>query len=874
MQIELATGTVTFLFTDIQGSTPLWEQMPEEMQASVAQHHTILRQAIESNGGTVYQIIGDGFQASFRLASEGLSAALAAQRALQLAEWYVTGPLKVRMGLHTGQAELDRLGNAPYEVSHTLNRAGRVMSAGHGGQILLSQETADLVARQLPREVTLKDLGEYRLKGMTIPEHLYQVVAPDLPSSFPPLATAIAHPNNLPVQLTSFIGREADIAAVCARLQNPGLRLLTITGVGGSGKTRLAIRVGQELLEEYPEGIYFVNLTPLRESTLVVAAVARIFSLHATSSHTIMEVLCEFLFYKKMLLILDNFEQVISSGPDLNLLLAAAPGVKLLVTSRELLRISGEHNYPLSPFMLPSLQDAQEIESLSQNEAIRLFVERARSVQPEFYLSLGNATPVIEICRRLDGLPLAIELAAARVRLLTPQNMLEQFSSRLKLLVGGARDLPVRHQTMRLAIEWSYDLLSEPEKALFCRLGVFAGGCTLEAADAVCKSTMDILEGIESLLYKNLLRRTEMNGQTRFWMYETIREFALEQLDASHDSLETHRAMAHYFSKSDFLNNLKGMERELDNLRAVLRWSIDSGEARAGLLIAGQPYFWNKHAAEGRRWLKELLDSPGAREPTEDRMNGLGGALALAFFDGDLEATEAYLREAFVLARALQLERHPAFNMFHFMRGWLEFCYGHYPAAAQEFQIYYQKQVESSGKDSTAYVCHGLAACELMTGNLTKAREYYQAAVDICQRTNDKVGICESKARLAFTVLEEGHLDEAEQLLRESIQVAHEIGYDVMNYVFLRGIGRVAWKRGQVERAVRLYGTAEQVGILQGSTQEFAELELLSKRYLDEMRQQTDPAVFERAWKAGRSMTPGQAIEYALNEKLNKESAS
>jgi predicted ATPase/class 3 adenylate cyclase len=863
----LPTGTVTFLFTDIQGSTPLWEREPEKMAEALQMHNATLRQAIEANGGIVFKTVGDAYQATFPTALQALRAALDGQRALHAASWNELGELKVRMGLHTGEATLDP-GGDEYAVSHTKNRVGRIHSIAHGGQILLSQETADLVLRQLPEGVTLKDLGEHRLKGMQWLEHLYQVRVPGLPQEFPPLATPITHPNNLPVQLTSFIGRETDIDAVCARLQDSALHLLTISGVGGSGKTRLAIRVGQELLEEYSDGVFFVNLAPLHEHTLVITTIAQIFSLHATLSCSIADVLNEYLSTKKILLILDNFEQVVAAGPELNLLLAAAPGVKLLVTSRELLRISGEQNYPLAPFLLPSLQNAQEIALLSQNEAIRLFVERARAVQPEFTLHPGNAASVIEICWRLDGLPLAIELAAARVRSITPQDMLAQFNSRLKLLVGGARDLPARHRTMRLAIEWSYDLLGESEKGLFCHLGIFAGGCTLDAAKAVCKNNTDILEGIESLLDKNLLRQTTMNGESRFWMYETIRELALDKLDARHDALDTHRAMAHFFSRSDFLydKNFKGMDREIDNLRAVLRWSIDSGEAKAGLMIGGHAHFWSKHSAEGRRWLEELLASPGALEPTLDRANGLGGAMVLAFFEGDLEATEAYLEDIIAVSQSLQLqpEQTSEFFMDHFMRGWLEFCYGHYQTASHEFQIYYQKQVEHYGVDSTTYVCHGLAACELMSGNLSKAREYYQTAVKISQRTDDPVGISESKARLSFTALEEGNWSEAESLLKESMQLAQEIGYDVMNYECLRGMGGVSWKRGQVDRGARLFGAAEQLGILQGSTQEFPELALLSKRYLNEMRQQIDPKTFERSWQEGRNMDLEEVLAYAL----------
>jgi class 3 adenylate cyclase len=484
----LPIGTVTFLFTDIEGSTPLWEQVPQAMQVAIAQHHAILHKTIEGNHGVIFGIDGDAFKAAFQYPQQGLQAAIDAQRMLQAATWpKPVGALCVRMGLHTGTAHAnsspgEALTGSAYEVSHTLNRAARIMSAAHGGQILLSQETANLVERELPESIALKDMGEHHLKGMVWREHLYQVITPDLPVDFPPLVTTITHPHNLPIQLTSFIGRGNEITELCNRLRDPAVRLLTLSGVGGTGKTRLAIYVGYKLLEDYPEGVYFVNLAPVREPSLVLSAIAQVFSLHEILAMSLRD-LKEYLAKKKMLLILDNFEQVIDVGPDLLELLVAAPQIKMLVTSRILLRLSGEVDYPLKPLDLPS---SFSLENLVENEAILLFVERVRTVYPDFHLTGKNAMTVAEICRRLDGLPLAIELVAPRLRLLSPEEMLRQLSHRLDILVGGTRDLPARHQTMRAAIEWSYSLLNEQEKILFERLGVFAGGCTLEAATAVC----------------------------------------------------------------------------------------------------------------------------------------------------------------------------------------------------------------------------------------------------------------------------------------------------------------------------------------------------------------------------------------------------
>ena len=540
------SGTVTFLFTDIEGSTPLWEKMPEAMQASVRQHHAILRQSIESNRGQVFQVVGDAFQAAFRLTSDGLRAALAAQRALQDAHWGPTGPLKVRMGLHTGSAELDGGPDAPYQVGHTLNRVARVMSAGYGGQILLSQEAANLVERELPGGVSLIDLGLHQMKGMQRTEHLYQMVSPDLPHHFPPLPTGLAHPHNLPTQLTSFIGREKELAALQELFLIQEARLVTLTGSGGTGKTRLSIKAAERLLERFPQGVWLVELAPISDPLLIPRAVAETLGVREDTSGSLIQAIARTIHNRQMLLILDNCEHVVSEAAALaDFLLHHCPQLHILASSREILGVEGE-----IPFRVPSLslpKGKLPVKDLAQYEAVRLFVERARLTSPSFILTDSNAALVAQICQRLDGIPLALELAAARVRMLSLDQIAARLDHAFHLLTGGSRSALPRQQTLRALIDWSYNLLSEPERLLLQRLSVFAGGWTLEAAEKVCADqtllpTEQILDLLGQLIDKSLVQLEMEQAESapqqsepgseepRCRMLETVRQYAHERL--------------------------------------------------------------------------------------------------------------------------------------------------------------------------------------------------------------------------------------------------------------------------------------------------------------------------------------------------------
>src|ERR687889_428510 len=461
------TGKITFLFTDVEGSTSLWERKPKAMSEALSRHDEILCTVIGAHSGHVFKTVGDAFHATFSAASDALEAALEAQRALLNETWDLTGPLRVRMALHTGAAE-ERDGDY---FGPSLNRVARLLSAGHGGQILLSLATREMVRDRLPDESGLRDLGERRLKDLSSPEHVFQITASGLRSEFPPLKTLDIRRNNLPAQPTPLVGRERELEEVLTLLRSSHVRLLTLTGPGGTGKTRLGLQAAAELTDEFEDGVFFVALSAVADPTLVAPAITRTLGLTESGNQPAEELLEGYLRDRQVLLVMDNFEQVLESASLLDALLSAAPGLKILATSRTHLGLYGEHEYPVGPLSLPGTGSLPPAEHLTRYEAVRLFVERARAIRPDFSLTEENAPAVIEICYRLDGLPLAIELAAARIKLLSPQAMLSRLGNRLKLLTGGARNLPERQRTPRETNAGGDEMPAEGEKTLFPRLG-------------------------------------------------------------------------------------------------------------------------------------------------------------------------------------------------------------------------------------------------------------------------------------------------------------------------------------------------------------------------------------------------------------------
>jgi predicted ATPase/class 3 adenylate cyclase len=603
---ELPTGTVTLLFTDIEGSTRLLQRAGEEYADLLEQHRRLLGEAFRRHGGTVVDSEGDAFFVAFGSAKDAVAAAAEAQRALAAHEWRDGNEIRVRMGLHTGEPRLVEGRYVGLDVHH----AARVMAAGHGGQVLVSEATRALLDDG-PR---LRDLGEHRLKDLSRPQRLYQLELDGLPVEFPPLKTLDNRPTNLPVQPNELIGRQRELDEAAALLRN-GLRVLTLTGTGGTGKTRLALQLAAEVVETFPNGVFFVSLAPVRDWELVAPTIARTLGLREQPGETVLETLDGYLTDKELLLVLDNFEQVLAAAPAVAGLCASAPKLKLLVTSRTPLRLSGERTYPVPPLGLP--------------ESVRLFAERAHAAALEFDVTDENEDAVAEICRRLDGLPLAIELAAPRIRSLPPAALLRRLDQRLKLLTGGAQDLDERQRTLRATIEWSYELLADDERELFAQLGVFVGGSRLDAAEALCGSIgIDVFDGLHSLVEKSLLRqRADADGEPRFWMLETIREYALELLEEAGTLADARRRHADWFlalaERADVESRTGDqaawfdlLEADHANLRAAIDWAEETRDDELMLRLATALWgFWatRGHIAEGSRVLEEALALAGRR---------------------------------------------------------------------------------------------------------------------------------------------------------------------------------------------------------------------------------------------------------------------
>src|SRR5947209_7142429 len=586
---EHPTGTITFRLTYIGGSVRLLQQVGEGYASLVETCQSILRAAFLEFHGHEIETYEEGFFMAFARTTDAVAAAVAAQLALFTHAWPEGVTVRVRMGLHTYEPSVRTEGYVGSDVDY----ATSIMSAGHGGQVLLSQTTRDLVEHALPEGVSVVDLGAYRLKELQRPDHLYQLIIADLPNDFPPPRTLDTRLNNLPPQPTPLIGREHEVATVTALLRREDVRLVTLTGPGGSGKTRLSLRVAEEQSEVFSDGVYFVNLAPIRDSEFVVPAIAQTLDIQEMEGQPLFALLKAFLREKHLLFLLDNFEQVVHAAPQIAELLAACPRLKILVTSRMALHVRAEHVFPVPPLALPDSKDVPDVATLSQYGAVALFLQQAQAVKPDFHLTQANARAVPQICARLDGLPLAIELAAVRINLFPPHVLLARLSRRLAVLTSGPQDAPARQQTLRDTIAWSYRLLNPQERRLFRWLSVFAGGCTLEAAEAVYaipdSGGEQVVDVVASLIDKNLVQQSgQESDELRLVMLETIREYGLEALAESREMEAVQHAHALYYlalaeqAEPELAGLqqaawLERLEREHDNLRVALSWALEQG---------------------------------------------------------------------------------------------------------------------------------------------------------------------------------------------------------------------------------------------------------------------------------------------------------
>jgi predicted ATPase/class 3 adenylate cyclase/Tfp pilus assembly protein PilF len=827
---EYPSGTVAFLFTDIEGSTRRWELHQQAMWLAVERHFALMREAIHAQHGVLFKTIGDAVQAAFPDVPGAVNAAIAAQAALRKEDWGELGPLRVRMAIHVGEAT-PRDGDY---LAPVLNRLARVLSTGYGDQVLLTEAARTIAVSVLPPSFDLLDLGAHRLRDLLQAEHIYQLAGPGLVADFPPLKSLDRHLHNLPAQPTPLLGRDGDVANVRALLADDDARLVTLTGPGGTGKTRLAVQIGAEVVESFADGVWFVPLAAVAGPDLVVSAIAQPLGVREVPGQTLLETAEETLRGKHTLLILDNFEHVVAAAPTVSRLLAAAPNLKVLATSREPLRIGGEREVPVQPLALPDARQAPRLPAgeLLEFPAVRLFVERAQAVKPDFALTDANAPDVAAICRRLDGLPLAIELAAARARVLPPAQLLARLDQRLKILTGGSRDLPARQQTLRAAIEWSHDLLTAEDRALFARLAVFAGGCTLEAAEVVCAdagdSALDVLDGLDSLTQKSLVRQEDGDGhEPRFTMLQTIHEFGLERLDASGEEEALRRAHARFFQELAETEEqamtgprqvavLDNLDTEHDNLRAALGWLDERGEGETRLRLAAALWrFWwvRGHLSEGRRWLERALrDAEGL--PAAIHAKALRGAGILAESQGDYAQATRMHEAALAQARDLGDQVEVAHSLTDL--GIMARFQGDY-RRAREFQEQALAVWGELGDESgTTSSLHELGRLAMERGDYAEAGIYlkqclakvraaadasalgpvfeslgelafyqadfaaaaaaYEESLAAARAIDDARMIAHASAALGEAIQHQGDLDKAEALYREALPLYRELG--------------------------------------------------------------------------------------------------
>jgi predicted ATPase/class 3 adenylate cyclase len=871
---ELPTGTVTFMFTDIEGSTRLLQALGDRFKPVLEVHQRLLREAIGASAGIDIRTEGDSFFAVFQSASGAVSAAVAAQRAMAAHPWPDDVAVRVRIGLHTGEGTV---GGDDY-VGLDVHRAARIAATGHGGQVLISSATSGLVRGGLPDGVGLRDLGEHRLKDLARPERIYQLMIIGLPGEFPPIRS-LETPTNLPIQRTSFVGREREVGRVKDLLRGPGL--LTLTGAGGSGKTRLALQAARELLNDYPDGVFFVELAPVTDPRLIPSAIAAAVGVRAEGRRPVLDTVREDVRNREMLLVLDNFEQVLGGAAIVADLLAVAPQLRILVTSREPLHVAGEQELAVPPLNLPDIREPLTPEHLTRYEAVALFVHRATAVDPDFRVTAANAPAVAELCLRLDGLPLPIELAASRIKLLSPETILERLDRRLELLTGGPIDLPARQRTLREAIGWSHDLLDDPERVLFRRLSVFAGGWTLGAAEAVANPGAelgrDAIDVLGSLVDKSLaVRVPTSSGPARIGMLETIREFAFEQLEAAGEAEATRDRHAFFFLEAaeaaephlrsvDQVHWLDDLELEHDNLRAGLRRAIDTGHSQIGLRMVGALWrFWHLHGhlAEGRRWAEEVLALPSSSGRTAERAWALTALGGLAYWQEDVPACHRAYEEALAISRELGDRSAEARGIFN-----LAFAVAYEGGMAGAVGMFEESRTrfEDLGmRGGVADALWGLAVIARLEGDLPRSKAMAEESLRLHREAGDRFGVTDALFALGRLALGDGDLTTAASCLLEALDNDEGVGNRTGMGIVLDNLAAIASVKGNHLRALRLAGASEATKESAGGHAPPPLVDLPDPR--DAARVEVGEAVVKAAWDEGRAMTLDQALGYAREE--------
>jgi len=927
---KLPSGTVTFLFTDIEGSTKLWEKHPEAMKSALALHDSILKDAVESNNGHIIKTTGDGIHAVFSTALDSVKAVLDAQHEFQTSEFFAKRPdegknsevlIRVRMGLHTGEAELR---DGDY-YGGTLNRAARIMSIGHGGQILLSETTLHVAQEHLPGDVSTLDLGLHHLKGLNRPEHIYQLNAPDLEREFPALKSLTHETTNLPTQLTSFIGRERELAEAKTRLD--GARLLTLIGPGGTGKTRLSIQLGSELLSSFTDGIWLVELAPISDPALVMQTIASTLDVRETPGSPLKVLVHDYLREKHLLLILDNCEHLVDTSAQVaDEFLRVAPNIKIIASSREALGINGETVYRVPSLSLPE-QDQVTKDVAMGFESVQLFVERASAANPKFQLTDENASSVAQVCSRLDGIPLAIELSASRITVFSPEQIAKRLDGRFKLLTGGSRTALPRQQTLRALIDWSYDLLEEPERALLRRLSVFAGGWTFEAAETIC-TNVDVFEYLPQLINKSLVTVKDEGDEPRYYLLETIRQYARDKLLENGEGEGTrNRHLAYFLAMAETAGPellkrehevewIKRLEAEYDNIRTAIEWGLSNDPYAAIKIINSLSQFLlvTTFAIEGHRLATAALKQvdllvksgePLTAEQFSIKAKGMASLSFLSFSMGDtvkagIEAEQAIplLREindkwflsivlTFFAGAKIQLgEMETAVEAIHEMQKLAKETDDHYVwglvlASVSIFEAYVNGDFvkafsirekaeammrEKGGRWSYGITLYRSANMHIANQQFDIAREKLSLAMEAMQEIGSQRTIAMIKSELAHALRYEGKYPEAISAYQETIKEWQRIGHRAAVAHQLECIAFIFKSLEQTDKAIKLLGSAESLRHkinINMTVEERAEYD----KEITDLKAKVPEKEFISVWAEGRSMTMGEAIDLALKDK-------
>jgi predicted ATPase/class 3 adenylate cyclase len=905
----LPTGAVTFAFTDIEGSTVRWERDRDAMRKAVRRHDAILRTAINEHGGHVFKTMGDAFCAAFSRPEDAVAATLAAQRALATEDFSAVEGLRVRMALHTGTTD-ERDGDY---FGPVLNRVARLLAVAHGGQVLISGDTAELSNGEISPQCSLRDLGYVQLKDLSAPEHVWQLDIAGLPNEFPALRSLDALPNNLPLQRTTFVGRERDVAEVKELLDHH--RLLTLVGSGGVGKTRLAIQVGADLLDRYPDGVWFVDLARIDNPELVASVVAQTLGMSQRHDQRVDESIPPWLKRKKLLLIFDNCEHVLEPIAALaGAILAMAQDVRILATSRQALNISGEAAHALASLAVPAKTTSLTTGEALDYGAIALFVDRAKAVDTRFVLTDTTAPIVAEICRRLDGIALAIELAAARVKVISIPNLAQRLNQRFKLLTGGSRDVLPRQKTLGALIDWSYDLLAPQEQVLFTRVGIFAGGFSLDAATAVCSGQdldeIDILDLLSSLTDKSLVVADTSGEHERYHLLESTRAYALEKLTVAGAHEQFARRHAQYFrdqAAEERLRNssraarLASVEFELDNYRAVLEWALKDGrDLVLGGAMAGELsglWFSRGLAVEGRYWIglaqagldesahplvgarlwrvvaslssgKHMHDcAQRALALSQSVGDETGQALALRFLAFSLyqmgRLEEAGDLSARALAAMRTLRNKPEVAACLNLQAMIHVARGDVAAARESCAQALAARKALGDENGAAVVLVNLAELAFDEGQVEQALRLAGEALEIHLRGKNAQLLAASYTNIAVYRVGAGDLDGAREAAREGLRLARQVQRALTIATALQHLALLLALRGEANVAARLicYVNVQykELGIERAAAEKWGYEKLMAA-----LHEQLSDTQIEKLAAEGAAWSEDQAVEEAL----------